>query len=157
MAFDMDKFRAADFKPREKSISVPQLKEFFGNKAKPKWLVRSLTGEEFYAVKAAAKKANTIKELFEQLFSKNPKVKVEAALEAIGISEELPEDYVQRLEMLVVGTVEPEIEKEDAVRFAKRFPILFDQITAEIMILTGAGQELGESSASGTTQKSKTA
>jgi hypothetical protein len=157
MAFNMDKFRSADFKPREKSIPVPQLKDFFGNKAKPKWIIRSLTGEEFYAVKAAARKTRDITELFESLFSKNPKIKVEAALEAIGISDELPEDYIQRLEMLVVGTVEPEIEKEDAVRFAKRFPVLFDQITAEIMILTGAGQELGESSASGTTRKLKTA
>jgi hypothetical protein len=116
-----------------------------------------LTGEEFYTVKAASKKAQDIKMVIESLFSKNPKIKIEAALEAIGITDDLSEDFIQRLEMMVVGTVEPEIEKEDAVLLVKRFPVLFDQITAEIMILTGAGQELGESSASGTTRKLKTA
>jgi hypothetical protein len=157
MAFNRDRFRSTEFKPRQKSIPVPQLREFFGNKAKPRWIIRSMTGEEFYGVKVAAKKSRDIKTVIESLFSSNPKVKIDAALEAIGITDELPEDYIQRLEMLVIGTVDPEIEKEDAVRLAKRFPILFDQITGEIMMLTGAGQELGESSASGTTRKSKTA
>ena len=157
MAFDLKKFKTAQFKPREKRIPVPQLKEFFDNGAKPVWIIRSLSGEEFYSVQASVSRASSIKEIIEQIFSKNSKIKIEAALEAIGITKEQPDDYVRRLEMLCLGSVDPEIEKEDAVKLARVMPVLFSQMTDEIMILTGAGQELGESKPSGATRKSKTA
>lgn len=157
MAFNRDKFRSASYKTRTKKHPVPQLKDFFEDKAKPQWEVRGLDGEEFYYVKSAARRAKDVKEVIEKLFSKNPKTKVEAALEVIGITEDMSEDYIQRLEMLVIGSVKPEIEKQDAVLIAKRFPMLFEQLSNEIMVLTGAGQELGESSASGQTRKSKAA
>jgi len=155
MAFDLKKFKTADFTPREKDIPVPQLKEFF-NGAKPVWKVRCLTGEELFSVREAGQKSRNIEEIIEKLVSGNTKTKVNAALEAIGISSELSEDYVRRLEMLHMGSVEPEIEKEDAVRLARVYPTLFSNLTDAIMLLTGEGQKLGESKASGTTRKSKT-
>ena len=82
------------------------------------------------------------------------KNKVSAALEAIGISDKLPDEYVRRLNVLRLGSVEPEIDHEDAKKIADYNALVFSKLTDEIMILTGYGKS-GESNASGPTRKSK--
>lgn len=157
MTFDIKKFRSANFSAREKEVPVPQLEQFFNGDSKRVWVVRSLTGEELFAVRQAGEKSRNIEAVIEKLVSGDTREKIKGALEAIGISQDLPEDYVRRLEMLCRGSVRPGIEKKDAVRMAESYPMVFTNLTDEIMILTGMGKKLGELKSSGTTRKSKTA
>lgn len=154
MAFDFKKFKSANFSFREKEVEVVQMKEFFENGDKPVFKIRGLTGEELFQVRSAVQRAQNIEELVSQLSSGNVKQKVSAALDALGLGNGLPDDYVMRLRILHFGSVEPDLDMEHCKKIADAFPTAFTKLTDEIQILTGAGK-LGESKPSGTTRKSK--
>ena len=80
------------------------------------------------------------------------KDKVDAVKEALGLSGKAPDDWVRRITILMLGSVDPPIERSDAVKLGEVFAVTFSRLTDQIQVLTGQGK-LGESSASGATQK----
>ena len=158
MTFDLNKFEATNYKDRTKKIPVPALKKFFGDKEKPVWTVRGLSGIELAEVREAAQRNLNLESVIELIMSNIPKEKVKAVKDIIGLpgeskSEGSPDDYVRRLAILRLGSVEPKVEQPIAVKLAANHPVTFSTLTDEIMALTGKGR-LGEFSASGTTPKS---
>jgi hypothetical protein len=153
MGFDLTKFETEQYRHRESVIAVPALAKFFTEGEKAEWKVRGLTGIEIAKVRESKKRAQNIEGLIERIASNVLSEKVTAVMDALGIDADSPDDYVQRLTMLEIGSVSPKIRRPHAVKLADVSPIEFHRLTDEIMNLTGQGK-LGESSASGTTPES---
>jgi hypothetical protein len=152
VSFDLKKFETTNFNYREKEIDVPELKDFFSGKKKPKWKIRGLTGIELAEVRASVNRNKDIESMIEMLASDISKEKVDAFKDALGLSDKAPADWVRRVAILKLGSVDPEMNQENAVKLGETFPVTFSTLTDQIQILTGQGK-LGESSASGTTRK----
>ena len=150
--FNAKKFETTNFNYREKDIDIPEMKDFFDGRKKPIWRVRGLTGIELANVRDAVTRNQNFERLVQQLTSNLSKTKVEAVTTAFGMGDDLPDDYVRRLTILKLGSVDPILPHDQIVKLAETFPVTFSKLTDEIMILTGAGK-LGESTASGMTQK----
>jgi len=159
MSIDLKKLKTTKFKDRTKDIEVEPLKDFFSKDDKPIWTVKALSGEELYLVRQAVERSRNIDELVSQLVSGSPKKKVEAALKSLGISDDLPEEYIRRLHCLRHGSAKPDLKNdveglEICKIIAENHAVLFNRLTDEIMALTGLGK-LGEfkSAGSGTIPK----
>lgn len=141
MAFDVQRFAQAQFKPREQSVPVPALEEFFGPGEPAEWRVRSLTASEFYRAGEAKQRQEAVSSVAEALASNREKA---AELrKVLGLSgAATPGEVAKRLEMLVDGSVCPQIDLATAVLLAERFPVEFITITNAITELTGQGAEL---------------
>ncbi len=151
--FDIEKFQAETFKARESEVAVPELVPFFGEGEKAIWRVRGLTGSEVARVKDSVHRAKDVEGLVTKLAG-TMRDKVDAVIEAFGLSAgDESDDYVRRLTVLELGSIEPKIKRENAVRVADVAPMLFYRLTDEIYMLTGRGK-VGESSAFGTTPES---
>lgn len=159
MAFDIKKFKTTQFKDRTEDIAVDQLKDFFADDEKPVWKIRAINGEELYSVRAAVERSRNTEEILSLLVSGSSKQKAEAALKALGLGDNLPDDYIRRLHILKHGSIEPNLrESVDGLEICKKIadahPTLFNTLTDKIMAITGLGK-LGELTASTTKQKSK--
>ena len=154
MGLDIKKLRSAKFVDRTKEIPIPgEMIKGAGWKKGSKWVVKALGGEELYSIRAAVERNKNIEELVQKLVSGSIKEKVEAALGTLGIGDELPDDYVRRLNILRLGSADPEIDHEFAKFVALNFATFFNEATDQIQVLTGQGRSLGESKPSGQTQK----
>lgn len=152
MSFDLKKFETTNFSYREKEIDVPALKEFFSSKEKPRWKIRGLTGIELAMVRESVNKNKDIESMIEMLAGGKSEEKIGAIKEALGLSDKAPDDWVRRVTILMLGSVEPKVERSLAVRLGESHPVTFSMLTDQIQILTGQGK-LGESSASGAIKK----
>jgi hypothetical protein len=153
MGFDLKKFETEQYKHRERTVTVPRLAVFFGEGEAAEWIVRGLTAIEIAQVRESKKKAKDIEGVVERLASSLASDKMGAVMEALGIDGDTPDDYVQRLTMLELASVNPKITRRHAVKLADVSSVDFFRLTDEILSLTGQGK-LGESSASGTTPES---
>lgn len=156
MGFNIKKFETEQYKHRERTIPVPRLAAFFGEGEAAEWIVRGLTAIEIAQVRESKKRAQNIEGIIERLASNVPDEKMAAIKDALGIDAETPDDYVQRVTMLEIASVNPKVKRPHAVKLAEAAAMDFYRLTDEIMSLTGAGK-LGESSASGTTPESEQA
>lgn len=152
---DIQKFLSANFAQRESEIPVPALKSFFAKDEKPVWKVRGLTAAELGRARDAPERSDTIKNLVRAMSGEGDQAAAVKA--AMGLSDdEVPKDVSQRIEMLAIASVSPEIGSDNrdvAVRLAEVFPVTFYEITNKIHELTGAGAELGKPKRAGKTQK----
>lgn len=154
MGLDLKKLKSAKFVDRTKEIPIPaEMIKGAGWKKGAKWVVKALPGEDLYSVRAAVERNKNIEELVKKLVSGSIKEKVEAALGSLGIGDDLPDEYVRRLNILRLGSVDPEIDHEFAKFVALNFPTFFNEATDQVQILTGQGRSLGESKPSGPTRK----
>jgi hypothetical protein len=80
----------------------------------------------------------------EALHSSNQQEKVQAMREMLGVSESVPNELAKRLEQFTIGTVDPNMDHEMAVRFAENYPVEFFSVTNKIMELTGQGRQLAK-------------
>lgn len=150
--FDVKRFMSAQFLPREEDVPVPDMREWFEKGDKPVWRVRGLAGQELGSANAAAERNRNMEAILEGIASAVDRKKSEAIRKLIGDREEVPDDIAKRLEMLVIGSVEPKADIELAVRVCKVYPIEFYQITTKINQLTGMGHAAKKKPASsGTT------
>lgn len=163
LVFDVGKFQATQFKPREKAVLVSDLAPFFstnGKKADPKktfWTVRGLTAEELARVNEAStgETQKRYQAMMELLTTMGKHSNMDGLEKWLGISDDSPQEYVRRLEMLIAGSVEPKTDRALAVRLADAFPIEFLRLTNTITELTGLGKQWGEPSDSGQTLESE--
>jgi hypothetical protein len=121
------------------------LKEFFSEGEKPVWRVRNLTGMEIFIVNEAMERNSRKNEAIEAIMSGERKERVEAMKEiAMTLPGMTPTEYVRRLETLCLGSVEPKVTKEIAVKIAENFGNVFTYLSNRILILTSQGAEPGK-------------
>lgn len=149
MPFDKKAFLKAGFRPREKAVPVPDLKQFFAKGEKRVWKVRGLEGVELGRANEAAERNRNIAAVLEGLVAQGQKKKVDSMRELLGIGDQTPSDIAKRIEMLVIGSVEPECDLDLALKLCKTFPVEFFSITNWIIRLTGQGHEPGKARPSG--------
>jgi hypothetical protein len=142
MDFDLKKFKSAKLEPRQEAVPVPDLKDFFKEGAEPVWIVRGLTGHELGKVNEAAEKNKNLSAILEGLISPDMHEKVQALKTDLGLDDSVPNDVVRRLEMFTIGSVDPAIDHETAVKFCTHFPVEFFSLTNRITVLTGKGAEV---------------
>ena len=151
---DVQKFLNAALKPREVSIEVPELAEWFGKDEKPVWIVRGLTAAELGRANQAADKSNeNLRALVAAMAGAGDKAG--AIRKTMGLSDDdVPTDVSRRIEMLAAGSVSPEVgsaNRDVAVKLAESFPTIFYNLTNNILNLTGQGAETGKPKRSGQT------
>lgn len=155
MAFDAERFNAAPSTLRTARYRIEALREFFGGED-PVFELRQLTGEELAVCHEAAKTNRDVTEIISGLMSGDSKEKVQSVLAAIGRgSHQVPDEHAKRIEMLILGSVEPKLDRTTVVRIGKLFPVDFMVLTNMISGLSGQGAILGESSGSGIPQPSE--
>lgn len=140
MPFNAEKFEAAKFEARKRRVSVPALAVFFDDNESPEWEVRGLTASELHRAMEASRKQGTIESIVKAIAATGDQSA--AIRKALGLSGDTPGEIAKRLEMLVMGSVNPVVTLPQAVKLAEAFPIEFLQLTNEITELTGQGYEL---------------
>jgi len=144
MSFDVQKMMNEKYSPRTEEIEVPDLKGFFPDGEPPVIVVRGLEGEELARVNEHVEKYRALGKLIEGFISSNQTEKISAIKEAMGFTEKVPDDFAKRLQMLVMGAVSPQFAQNEAVKFAKVYPVEFYLLTNTIIRLTGQGSLPGE-------------
>lgn len=120
----------------------------------PVWKIRGLTGVEVARSNEAMDRNKNIAAILKGLIAVNAQEKIDAIKKLIGIDEKVPNDIAKRIELLTLGSIEPVVDTQMAVKICKVYPIEFYQITNEILTLTGRGHIPGKPKASGETLKS---
>lgn len=146
MTFDLNRFRSAVLTPRQASVPVPDLKHFFADGTEPTWVVRGLTGEELARANEASARYATIAAAIQALANaaSAKQEQTEAMQTLIGYGVEVPADLAKRFDHLVFGSVDPQIDRETAVRLFSGYPIVGYTLTNKILELTGQGPDLGK-------------
>jgi hypothetical protein len=151
---NLDKFKQAEFERRTAVIPVPGLSAFFDDGQKAELTVQGLTGHEVARARDRAKQNAAIHELVEKIVGEKASSKIQGIQQALGLSDDVPDDLVYRIAVCEFGVASVKLAQEDCVKLADVSPEDFYQITTRILSLTGLGQvPLGESNASGTTNE----
>lgn len=162
MGFDLQKFGAANFKPRTKTVPVPELAAFFGPDETPEWIVRALSASELAQAEneAVMSQDDAVRAAIEGAAADAKGTQasgmVAAILQFFGAEGRVPKTTVRRMAYLRLGSVDPKPDHTDCVRISEQFGVVFLRLTNAIEDLTAQGNEvfqLGESPASGPTRK----
>jgi hypothetical protein len=138
-----EKFLVASFKDRIEEVKVAELKHFFDDGEDPIWVVRGLTAEEIAKSNQAVKNNRDLGKLIDAITSETDKA--ETVKQIIGVqSDKVPNDVVNRISMLVSGSINPVCTEEMAVKLGNNFSTVFYHLTNRILHLTGKGRLLGE-------------
>jgi len=140
MGFDIKKFETTNFKDRIEVVPVPRLKMFFDENDAAEWTIRGLTGVESAIAKEAVRQNSNIEAVIKAIGSTAKRDLVDGVKELIGITENVPDEIVQRYSWLVQGSVEPVCTHEMAMKLSANFPEDFYLLTNKIMELTGEGR-----------------
>jgi len=146
---------AEKYTAREKKVPVPDLKQFFGEKEKPVWIVRGLTAIEIARAQAVADKRDLSKAILEGLLTLRAAEVKDAITKLVGRSDEIPEDMAKKIEHLVIASVNPVCSEDMALKISKVAPTTFFTLANEIWKLSGQGMSPGKSKPFGKTKKSK--
>ena len=148
---NLEKFRQSKFERRTATVSVPGLSAFFDDGQKAELTVQGLTGQEIAKARERVNQNKAINELVDKLISEKASERVAAIQQALGLSDDVPNDLVYRIAVCEFGVASVKLEQEDCVKLVATCPETFYQLTSKILSLTGMGQApLGESNASGT-------
>lgn len=154
MGLDVKAFLNEKFKPREKAVEVPQLKKWFKNGDNPVWKIRGIDADEIGRADEAVANENMSTKLLEALTSMNSAEVSEKVKELMGKSDDTPKTIAKRVYHLIYGSVDPKCDFELAGKLRKSFPVIFYELTNEILQLSGQGFEPGKSKPSGATKES---
>ena len=135
--FKADRFTSAKFEPRTEEIKVPALAEFFDEGEPPVFKVRGLDATELCRAIDAGAKQGKVDAIVKAISSQ--KDQVDEIRKALGMSADTPGEIAKRMELLVLGSVEPKLNHAAVAKFAEVAPIEFYDITNRITILTGQG------------------
>lgn len=137
MAFLADKFAQAKFEPRTEKVRVEALAEFFNEGEEPVFVVRGLNASELQKTFDAAAKLTAVDQVVKAIASK--KDQIDAIRGALGLNADTPPETAKRIEMVVLGCVEPKLDHAMAVKVAEVAPIEFLTLANKITELTGKG------------------
>jgi len=129
--------------------------EFFDDDEDPDWVVRGIDAIELEMMKEDVRSNPKIsKEI-----SAGSKGVPDEAVEAIKVifsvaskvaNRKVPDTYVMNLSLVAMGSIAPEVSKQQAAQLAKRHPVQFAEIASKVLELTGLGSETaGKSKNSG--------
>lgn len=135
--FKVDQFQNAEFRPRTERVPIPSLAEFFDEGEAPEFVIRGLTATELQRAIEAGQRQGSIESIVKAISSKAEQV--ETIRKALGMVKDTPGEIAKRLEMLVIGCVEPALDHAAAVKIAEVCPIEFYDVTNKIVALTGQG------------------
>ncbi len=157
MGFDVKRYSESKFIPRTQVVDVPTLAVYFDAGDTPTWTVRGLTANELAKAKDAQDRMQNAAALTEALLGGSKTEKVRALQESLGYSDSVHGDIARRMEMLSMGSIDPQCPLDLAVKLAQNHPETFYALSNQVLILTGQGAE--ESSKkpkpSGQTEKSE--
>jgi len=150
--FNQKAFLKAEYQQRIADVPVPSLAYFFAEGEEPVWKVRGQTANELAQAVEASTKNQNISKVIEAIGSS--KAQVSDLKEAIGISDDTPQDIIKRLEQIVACTISDEkLELPAAIKLAEKHPIEFFVITNKIVELTGLGMDIKKPNTSGKAKK----
>lgn len=155
MSLDIKSFLNEQFQPRIKNMPVPQLAQWFKNGDKPVWKIRSLGADEIGRADEAVANEGVTTKLMEALTSMNSPEVSEKVKELMGKSSDTPKTIAKRVYHLMYGSIDPKCDYELAGKLRSNFPVIFYELTNEILQLSGQGFEPGKSKPSGKTKESK--
>lgn len=141
---NLDKFKTANFKRRTAVVQVPALSDFFDDGVPAEFVVQNLTGEEVAIARERIKQNSAISEIVEKIVGEKVGDKIEGIKEALGMSDNVPDDLVYRHAVAQFGIQSPSLDQSDCVRLAKYYPETFYALTSKIFALTGLGSQPGE-------------
>lgn len=144
MGFDADKFLNAKMQPRTADVPVPGLASWFGDGEKPVWKVRGITGQELGQARQAVSSRKDLAALIDKLIGGSSAEKAAATKNVLGMDEAVPEQTALRIHLIRIGSVEPEVDEDLAVKLCTCCPVEFQQIAKKILELTGQGHEPGK-------------
>jgi len=147
--FDIKRFKKARFEPRTAEVRIKELDDFFEPGTEPVFRVRGLTGHELARSHDAVERNRDVNAAIEGLVSSRDKDKAGAIRSLLGVDREVPDEVARRLEQLVIGSVDPELDLEAAGKLCKAFPIEFYLLTNKIAELTGLGSVEAKKKSSG--------
>ena len=151
---DIQKFLNAALAPRQQTLQVPELADWFAADAPPEWVVRGLTAAELARANEAAQGGqDNMRAMVAALAGDGDKA--QAIRRAMGLAaDDVPGDISRRIEMLSAGSVSPALgvdQRDVAVKLAETYPVTFYALTNAIVNLTGQGAEPGKQPRSGPT------
>lgn len=153
MGFDAARFMGEAFVNRTAGLPVKDLADWFDAGADPVWVVRGLTGTELARAKEAQVRNKGLATAVEALMGGGDKEKAEAIRKLFGAGDQVPDEIARRIEMLIIGSVDPVCDLELALKICKVFPVVFYDLTNRITELTGRGHVPGKAVPSGETTK----
>lgn len=139
MAFNTKQFLKQKFEARTEEVEVKALAPYFPEGEEPVFSVRGLDGHELAKAEEAKQRIDLSGKTLESFLSGTPAEKIEALKKQYGLSDDIPMETAKRIEMLVIGAVNPKVDLELAAKLVETFPIEFYQITNAITRLTGMG------------------
>jgi len=139
MAFNSKEFMKQSFNSRTEDVRVVELASWFAEGDEPVFKVRGLTFEELNKADNAADNSKAMLNLVATLQTKDGTAIADGIKDAFGIGKDTPANMVKRINHMVMGSVDPEIDEEFAVKLASTFPIEFTLISNKIIELTGKG------------------
>ena len=151
--FDLQSFTSSTTSARESEISIAALAPFFSGE--PVVKVRQLSGYELARCQEAVQRNRDVAGLVAGITSTESAAKIEAIRKALGVDEAVPDEIAKRIEMLILGGVEPVWDREAAVKLCAGWPVEFYTLTTEIIRLTGEGALVGELIGSGKAKSSE--
>lgn len=148
MGFDVDRFRKSTLKLRTAEVKLPEMQDWFAEGEEAAFIVRGLDGEEFYHVRQAAAKRADIQAIVSRLTAGDGSAIASAIDEFYG---SVPEEFARRVEILIYGCVEPELDRQTAMKLYRHFPVSAHSLADAILRCSGEGSVPGESKGSGVT------
>lgn len=155
MSLDIKKFLNQQFEPRIKNVPVPQLKPWFTSNGQskdddgnvidikdaqpPVWKIRALNADEIGRADEAVANEGVTNQLLEALTSMNSPEVSEKVKELMGASKDTPKTIAKRTYHLIYGSIDPKCDYELAGKLRNTFPVIFYELTNEILQLSGQG------------------
>ncbi len=144
MGFDAEKFLNAKMQPRTADVPVPGLSDWFGGDEAPAWRVRGITGQELGQAKQAVESRKDIAALVAGIIGGQSAAKADAARKIMNIDDTVPANVALRIHLVKLGSVDPVVDEDMAVKLCTCFPVEFEMIGKKILELTGQGHEPGK-------------
>jgi hypothetical protein len=149
MSFDTQGFLDASLTERIAKVPVPFLQPFFGD-TEPVWVVRNLTLGEMAQCKLSRTKAKNQVAIAKLASARaDTDARVTALLNLLNCSAEVESEVTARIEMLVLGSVEPKISYDIAAKLARTHANIVWQLSDKIGELTDGGSVLEQPKPSG--------
>lgn len=137
---DLAALRGREWAPRTRSIPAPTLATDGAEDAS--WTVRAPTANELAIANESRERRAQLDGLVEAL-AKGGKSKIVSEFrEKFGLGGDLRPDIARRMDLLVLCSVDPVCEEQDAVWLAEHHPVLFYALTNTIIELAGDGSEV---------------
>lgn len=149
---DLHKFRSVKLKRPTAFVDCPELKGvlFAEDEQAPRLKVRGLTANELFVAREA-KDNNSITAAFQQALKSGNTGELTTVFKRVigdGGSDATAAELAFRVEIVRLGTLDDAgkrlFEHSDAVKLSEHFPLTFQNVSTQILSLSGEGSDVGE-------------